>query len=75
MTFFFMAISTMLHETEFTLSFRSFNGSEFHIFDLRKADAIRVEIDCEEGAFSVTIQKDGEKPVYCGSDLFPADFR
>ena len=67
--------SRVKNETEFTLSFRSFNGAEFHTFDLRKGDGIWVEIDCEEGALSVTIQKKGDAPVYSGAEPLSGGFQ
>lgn len=67
--------SRVKNETEFTLSFRSFHGTEFHSFDLDKGDGICVEIDCQEGALSVTIQKEGDAPVYSGSDPLPGGFK
>lgn len=67
--------SRVKNETEFTLSFRSFNGAEFHTFDLDKGDGIWVEIDCEEGALSVTIQKEDYAPVYSGAEPLSDGFK
>lgn len=66
--------SRVKSESEFTLMFRSFNGTESHAFDLCRGDGIWVEIDCKDGTLSVTIQKDGDEPVYCGSDPLSGGF-
>lgn len=63
------------NETEFTLTFRSFHGTEFHTFNLRKGDGIWAEIDCEEGELSVTIQKEGDAPVYSGVEPLSGGFQ
>ncbi len=46
----------------------------FSALDLEAGDEIAVSVVSQEGAVSITIQKEGAQPVYQGEDLSTQDF-
>lgn len=54
-------------EDTYALNFQTFHSTDSHTFALSEGDRIQVEIAREAGDIAVTIQKDGDTPVYQGT--------
>ncbi len=59
----------------FALNFQSFHSTDTHTFALSEGDRIQVEITRKAGDIAVTIQQDGDTPVYQGTTPSPSAFQ
>lgn len=59
----------------YALNFQSFHATDTHTFALSEGDRIQVEIARKAGDITVTIQQDGDTPVYQGTSPSPSAFQ
>lgn len=67
--------SRIVNEDRFILEYSAFHNIDSELMDLRKGDVLAVEVVSDSGKLSIQIQKDGETPIYQGSNLPTGSFR
>lgn len=53
----------------YILQFEKMNQKDSHQFILSEGNAISADYSIDKGNVTITIGKDGEKPIYSGSDI------
>lgn len=63
------------NESQFIMEYSMFNTSDAQSLELEKGDIIDAQIVNKAGNISITIQKDGEKPIYEGENIPTSRFQ
>lgn len=67
--------SRIVNDDRFILEYSAFHNIDSERMDLREGDVLAVKVVSDSGKLSIRIQKDGEAPVYQGSNLPTGSFR
>lgn len=62
-------------EDHFDIDFEMLNASYSHELEMKEGESLDVTVKAESGDISLTIQKEGDEPIYRGSNLESTSFQ
>ena len=63
------------NNSQFIMEYTVLNTTDSQLLELEDGDIVDFEIVSESGKLNIIVQKDGEKPVYEGTDIPTSSFK
>ena len=63
------------NESQLIMNYTILNTTDFQMLKLAAGDIVNFEIKSESGKLNIVFQKDGEKPVYEGTNVTTSSFK